>query len=115
MAAIDTDAYRKRLLERREALQGVEGSGDDASKTVELDQTRFGRLSRMDALQQQAMAKATRRRRAEEIKRIGAALARIEADEFGLCVECGEPIQPGRLDHDPAVALCIDCAEDAEG
>lgn len=114
MAAIDPKAYRKRLLARREALQGVEASGDDASQTVELDQTRFGRLSRMDALQQQAMAKAARERRTQELKRIAAALQRLEDDEFGMCLECGEQIQAGRLEHDPAVTLCIGCAESAE-
>ncbi len=107
---IDTDAYRARLIERREELAGFVARSSDASRPVELDQTRVGRLSRMDALQNQEMAKETERRREAELRRIEVALKRIDDDEFGDCVTCGEEIAPKRLELDPAVAVCIDCA-----
>ncbi|QIG80044.1 TraR/DksA family transcriptional regulator [Stakelama tenebrarum] len=78
---------------------------------VPLDQESVGRLSRMDAMQVQAMALAADRRRQAERARIDAALARIEEDEFGWCVECGDAIAPARLAHDPAVSHCINCAK----
>ena len=78
--------------------------------TVTLDQQSVGRLSRMDALQQQAMAKATHARRQAQVQRAKAALLRIEDGEFGYCLECGEEISRKRLDHDPSLALCITCA-----
>ena len=46
--------------------------------------------------------------------RVRAALKRLEADDYGWCLECGEPIDPRRLEHDPSVLLCIGCAERAE-
>ena len=49
----------------------------DNSRPVELDQTKVGRLSRMDAMQSQAMAKETQRRRKNDITRIDAAIKRI--------------------------------------
>ena len=80
---------------------------------VMLDQSRIGRLSRMDALQVQAMAEAQDRRRRAERQRITAALARLADGTWGLCTECGEAIAGARLDFDPTVALCIRCAREA--
>jgi DnaK suppressor protein len=56
------------------------------------------------------MAKAADARRAGEIRRIDAALARLDEGEYGYCVECGEPIAPKRLEIDPAVPRCAGCA-----
>ena len=109
--ALDLSHYRELLLQRRADLQQVVQAGDDAAATVELDQTRVGRLSRMDALQGQAMSQETQRRRERELRHIAAALQRIEHDEYGECVQCGEPIAEGRLVIDPAATLCIACAE----
>ena len=104
------------LLESRRAdiLALIDDHGDD-SRPVELDQTRVGRLSRMDALQSQAMAQETERRRHQELARIEQALKRLENGDYGDCLECGEPIPPKRLAFDPSVALCIDCAEKGSG
>ena len=98
------------LIARREELLAVMKSSTDDSRPVELDQTRVGRLSRMDALQGQAMAQETERRRKNELLRIEAALARLEDGEYGYCVTCGEEISEKRLTLDPSTPLCIDCA-----
>ncbi len=100
-----TDILRARLA----ALEDEDTAGQAGQKTVMLDQQAVGRLSRMDALQNQAMAQATARRRAAERLRIKAALDRITADEYGYCTACGEDIAPARLAADPAIALCADC------
>lgn len=107
---IDIEDFRQRLLERRDALRAMQETREQATQTVELDQQRTGRLSRMDALQGQAMAQASEARVQEELRRIERALARIERGDFGLCVECEEPIGAGRLGADPAAMLCIGCA-----
>ena len=108
------ERFRALLMERRAALREVAETGDDAAGTVELDQTRVGRVSRMDALQAQAMSKESNRRRGEELARIEAALRRIDEEEYGWCHECGEAIAPARLEIDPAAPLCIGCASRAE-
>ena len=104
------DIIRERIAE----LEGLAESGREAAATVELDQTRQGRLSRMDALQGQAMAKDAERRRAAEVRRLKAALARIERGEFGECLDCGESIAQARLKADPGATLCLDCASAKE-
>ena len=106
--------WRERLLALRAELEAVEESGAEASEVVELDQDKVGRLSRMDDMQAQAMAKASAERRAQTLRRIEMALQRIDDDEFGDCRACDEPINPRRLEFDPTVELCIDCATRAE-
>ena len=106
----DHETYRARLSELRRDLLALDESSRESRQTVELDQSRVGRLSRMDALQGQAMAQATERRRGLQIRKIDAALARLEEGEFGYCVNCGEEIPQKRLALDPALPNCVACA-----
>ena len=103
-------SFKARLLALRAGLEETSAQSATSRQTVELDQTAVGRISRMDALQGQAMAVETERRRGVEIARIDAALARMAAGEYGYCVTCGEEIAAQRLDLDPAAAVCIACA-----
>jgi DnaK suppressor protein len=107
-------ALRRRLLNLRDELESVTATGDQSAAVVELDQSKVGRLSRMDALQAQAMAKASRQRRESMLRDIEAALKRIDNGEYGLCRDCGEPINPKRLEFDPTVLRCVDCASKFE-
>ena len=108
------EVFRQKLLELKQALLKAQETGDEAEQPVELDQTRVGRLSRMDAMQAQAMSKETGRRRRLKLLQIDAALKRLDDGEFGYCQECGEEIAPARLEIDPTVLLCISCAEQSE-
>ena len=110
-----TTNWREVLLQMRAELEGVADAAAAASDTVELDQGKVGRLSRMDAMQGQAMAQASNERRKQRFRLIDAALQRIDDDEFGYCQQCGESIDPRRLEFDPTTLLCIDCASKAEG
>lgn len=111
---LDIDALRATLTAQRDELNQTQQSGADAAATVELDQTRMGRLSRMDAMQAQAMSVETRRRRQIRLKKIEVALTRLENDDFGLCRECDERIASKRIEHDPSATLCIGCASKLE-
>jgi DnaK suppressor protein len=105
---------RQRLLQLQRELRALLDTGEDAARVVELDQTSVGRLSRMDALQGQAMSQERARRRQRELQRIAAALRRLENGEYGDCQDCGEPIDVRRLEMDPAASLCIRCASARE-
>ncbi len=111
---IDVKAYKKQLTELREEIETLSEVTEEARQPVELDQTMVGRLSRMDALQTQAMQLETERRRTVEIQRIVSALQRIDEGEFGYCVSCGVEIETKRLKNDPMTPTCFDCAEMSE-
>lgn len=110
MVGIDADLYRSRLLDLRKQLDESSEAAADAEQIVELDQARVGRLSRMDALQAQAVSQASGRRRQSIRRSIEAALARLDRGTFGICGSCDEPINPRRLDFDPTVVHCVGCA-----
>jgi DnaK suppressor protein len=101
---------KSKLTAMRDELKSVAATGDAASEVVELDQAKVGRLSRMDAMQAQAMSQASGRRREETLRLIESALGRIESGDFGLCADCEGPIASQRLEFDPAVERCIECA-----
>ena len=105
---------KENLLALKQTLLKAQETGDQAEQTVELDQARVGRLSRMDAMQAQAMSKETGRRRRQKLFQIEAALRRIEENDYGICQECGEDIATARLEADPTALLCIECASARE-
>jgi len=104
------ERFRKLLMVERDELFSTseETSGD--RKPVELDQQSVGRLSRMDAMQVQAMAKAQEGRRAARLQMIEAALKRLDKGDYGFCTQCDEEIPAKRLEVDPASPRCIKCA-----
>ena len=107
-------AMKRKLIEMREELERLAATGDASAAVVELDQSRVGRLSRMDAMQAQAMAQASGQRREAMLRDIAAALKRIDEGDYGICESCDEPINPKRLEVDPTARLCIDCASASE-
>ncbi|MEZ5863567.1 MAG: TraR/DksA family transcriptional regulator [Geminicoccaceae bacterium] len=106
----ETLKARTRLEAELAELRAASAATAEDRRPVELDQAAVGRLSRMDALQVQAMAQAADRQRQQRIRRVEAALERMADGDYGWCVRCGEPIASGRLEADPAVPTCVACA-----
>lgn len=110
----EVKAHKAALLARVAEIDELDRTTSESRKPLELDQQSVGRLSRMDAMQVQAMALASAERRAQERRRVLAALDRLEAGEYGYCVRCGEEIAAARLRLDPTVPLCLSCAKGGE-
>jgi DnaK suppressor protein len=106
--------YRPRIESELAELEALRQQTEADRAPVALDQQSVGRLSRMDAMQGQAMAGASERRRAGQLARLRRALVRMEEGEYGFCAECGEAIAAGRLDADPSHHLCVRCAAQQE-
>ena len=97
------------IIDKLNQLALEDEKNKSASETVALDQQSVGRLSRMDALQQQAMAKAVDLRRQIEKKALEDALKRIARNEYGECIDCGEFMEFERLKVKPSVLKCSEC------
>jgi len=110
----DLKRFEEKLLDLQEQIMGIAELVGESAQTVELDQNRVGRLSRIDAMQGQAMAQASAERQAQKLRFIEQALARIDDNVFGLCLECDSSIKTARLEADPTVEHCIDCASRME-
>ncbi len=111
---IDLQYFKKRLQDRKKDIEQIKEAKKEDTAPVELDQARVGRLSRMDAMQQQAMSQASDRLMDVERQRIQTALKRIESEEYGYCILCDEEIAIKRLEFDPSLLTCITCAQEAE-
>ena len=112
--SIDEQDFRARILAEQQALEALSATTAEAAKPVELDQTRVGRVSRMDAMQNQAMSLEAKRRQELQLQKLSAALTRLDAGDYGYCVRCGEAINVERLKVELTALLCIDCAEQGE-
>lgn len=107
------EEFRSRLESTAEELEALLETSRSSSATVDLDQP-FGRLSRMDAIQQQRMAQASRQRAKARFDQVRAALAAIQGGEYGLCRRCDDPIALARLDARPETPLCLECQREIE-
>jgi len=113
MDANQIQAFKKQLEELKQQLLESEETSKEDTKPVELDQQSVGRLSRMDAMQQQMYQERARRRKVQ-LQKIDGALRRIEAGEFGECFVCGQDITLKRLQFDPTQTRCIECLESTD-
>ena len=107
---IDLKKASRRLAEKQKELEGLSELSKEARDVVELDQQAVGRLSRMDAMQQQAMAEAQERTRQLDLTRIDMANRRLADGDYGYCINCDEEIPDARLAIDPMAERCVRCA-----
>ncbi len=85
-----------------------------STEPVTLDQQAVGRVSRMDAIQQQQMAVASREQSTLLRKLVTAALLRVNSGEYGYCLLCSEPISFARLEAQPHTPYYLDCQSATE-
>lgn len=96
-----------RTLTRLERSMKISGQ---AARPVELDQSCVGRLSRIDAIQNQGLMQNLQEREKVQLAQVLAALRRIEEGRYGICGGCGKPIQPERLMVFPETRTCTPCS-----
>jgi DnaK suppressor protein len=114
LSQTQAETLREQLVELVAELENtLRGSAESAAPVV-LDQSSVGRLSRMDAMQQQAMAKATRAKAQLRLAQCKVALSTFDRGEYGLCRKCEEPIGYRRLCAKPEAPFCLECQRDAD-
>ena len=104
-------SLQDQLLRLRTELNEQLEISEQAAGVVTLDQTAVGRVSRMDAMQQQSMAKSTREKASSKLKKVQAALQAISDNDYGYCRKCDELIAFKRLQAQPEAQLCIHCQD----
>ena len=102
------------LEERKSAVEDQLQQIESSTEPVALDQQSVGRVSRIDAIQQQQMAVANKTQATQQLQRIESALKRIEEGLFGYCLQCGESITVPRLQVQPEATLCLACQSERE-
>lgn len=102
------EELRARLVALRSSLQEELAGSSESARPVDLGQP-IGRLTRVDALQQQHMAMARRDRIRKRMQAVAAALSRIDEGIYGECLDCGDDIDLRRLEARPETFLCLGC------
>lgn len=108
-----TEQLRDALHSLRDDLQRLLQSTREGTKPVDLDEP-IGRLTRMDAIQQQKMASATRRELDIRLRQVLQALSGMGREEYGLCRKCDEPIGYARLEARPESPYCLECQDEID-
>ncbi len=105
--------FENRLLSARESALAVLNEAA-RSRPVEASGSTIGRLTRIDALQIEAMSQMNRHQLEIRLKQIEASLAALEAETYGICRNCKGPIAFARLDAVPEAPFCLTCQEGFE-
>jgi DnaK suppressor protein len=105
----------KALKAKQQELEAQLVSSDIDTKPVTLDQQSVGRVSRIDAIQQQQMAIASQKQANQILKQVELALSRIDSEDYGICLQCQETIAFARLQAQPFAGLCLGCQSASEG
>ena len=106
----EAQRFKALILGRLSEIISEEELSRQGLDIVALDQQAIGRLSRMDALQNQAMAKSMKVRRDNEKSALSQALVRLENGEYGYCEDCGDQIPAKRLELRLTTSKCVSCA-----
>jgi DnaK suppressor protein len=114
LTSAQVETLREQLEKLKLDLDAQLLSSADAAKPVKLDQSAVGRLSRMDAMQGQAMAQATRRGMELRLAQCNSALQAALHGEYGFCRRCEEPIGFKRLSARPEAPFCLECQSATE-
>tara|TARA_E500000331_G_C17025069_1_gene612585 strand:- start:142 stop:471 length:330 start_codon:yes stop_codon:yes gene_type:complete len=109
MTQEELDRLRKKLLLLDEEITDYLTKSEESAAAVEPDKG-LGRLSRMEAMQDQQMVLELRRRKKRQKLEVANALSRIEKGAYGICSFCGKGIAFDRLDAFPEVQTCVTCA-----
>ena len=113
LTSVQLESLKHQLVALEEELSAALVETLEGTRPVDLDEP-IGRLSRMDAMQQQSMAAANRRNLEVRQQQVKAALVAMANDEYGWCRRCEEEIAFPRLEVRPESPLCIDCQHSQE-
>ena len=114
LSAQQVESLGERLLSTRDSLQQQLADEGEQTQPVALDQQSIGRVSRVDAIQQQQVAVAGRQQLTLTLRQVMTALARIESGDYGYCTRCDEPSGFQRLNAQPQAPLCLRCQSASE-
>jgi len=100
--------FEKLLKDRKKEIQDSLESIEQSAKPVDLGQP-IGRLSRMDAIQQQQMALNAKKQLETNLALVTQALQRLKSGDYGICLSCEEEIDEKRLIAKPEAPFCTKC------
>lgn len=119
-AALSDELSQEQIEELRVELLGLRAELEhflaitrDATRPVDLNEP-IGRLTRIDAIQQQGISAASRHRNDIRLRQVVQALNAMDRDSYGLCRKCEDPISYPRLKAGPESPYCLECQDEID-
>ena len=109
MTTEEKEKVKEKIVKEIESLTQIISSLEEMSRPVAPDVS-LGRLTRMEAISSQGISEANLRSARGRLSMLQSALGRIDDAEFGICIECEEPIAARRLLIMPESRKCVHCA-----
>lgn len=109
MEKTEKKRIKDKILEEMKNLKTTMTSLEESAKPVAPD-VAIGRLTRMEAINSKEINEANLRSSRSRLSMLQSALDRLDDPDFGICVECEEPIVSGRLLVMPESRRCVECA-----
>lgn len=106
----DKKEIKKRIITAIEQCEKSLAQLDSATQPISPENS-IGRLSRMDAINNKGVSDAAKRQKERQLHKLKKALDSIDKPSFGICVECGNAINPKRIMYMPESDTCIRCAD----
>ncbi len=113
LTAQKLDELRQRLQVAKASAEALLGR-TTAGTPIEASGPTIGRLSRIDAIQMQAMSQMSRHQLDIRLRQIEAALTVMDQGRYGLCRQCQDAIDLQRLEAIPEAPFCLGCQEGLE-
>jgi len=105
--------YAAAIRSKVKTIESQLADNKDAANPIKPDRA-IGRLSRMDAMQDQQMRVALQRNRKAELERLRSALTLFDSGEYGICTGCGKDIPDARLEALPDARMCVPCLNEIQ-
>lgn len=106
---MDKDQIRQTIQREISKTEQLISDYREMSRPVEPDNA-IGRISRMDAINNQSVTAASLRQAEEKLRNLNRVLSRIDTKDFGICQKCGKEIHIRRIMIRPESLLCVNCA-----
>ena len=97
------------MLSRQKELLGEIEVLKELTKPI-APENAIGRISRMDAINNKSINEAALVQSNKKLRKLEAALNKVEEEYFGLCGRCGNEIPLGRLMLMPESPFCVNCS-----
>lgn len=110
MTASERNSLKEKIAAEIETLKADIDALRDSIKPIPPDAA-IGRLTRMEMIGNKGICEANFRSAQTKLSKLESALKRIDSVDFGICVECEEPIPLKRLMIVPETLRCVHCME----
>jgi len=106
---MNTDNIKQNILDEIAKTEKIVADYKEMTQPISPDDA-IGRISRMDAINNKSVVEASLRKAEDKLRGLHHVFSQLGSKEFGLCLQCNQPIPLGRILIRPESVYCVGCA-----